>query len=77
MPSDDPGNKGGFIRSHRFAAANTAVSTANLDSVQVAAVRAFLQALNGILHGRMRPVRSTSFVMPMKGILVLSWTVQF
>ncbi|HKI86614.1 MAG TPA: tetratricopeptide repeat protein, partial [Thermoanaerobaculia bacterium] len=41
--SNDAGNRNGFIHSHRFAAANTALPTANKDEVQLAAVEAFLK----------------------------------
>lgn len=43
VPSDDAGNHDGLIRSHRFIAANTALPTANQDSVQLAQTIAFLQ----------------------------------
>lgn len=43
VPSDDPGNRGGMVRSHRFAAANTAVPHVNGDREQLEAVREFLQ----------------------------------
>ena len=42
--SDDAGNHDGLIRSHRFAAANTALPTANGDAEQLKAVTDFLQA---------------------------------
>lgn len=44
VPSDDAANKGGMIRSHRFAAANTALPFANQDHEQMKAVVDFLQA---------------------------------
>ncbi len=44
VPSDDAANKNGLIRSHRFAAANTALPTANRDPEQLQAVVDFLQA---------------------------------
>ncbi|MGH9464414.1 MAG: multiheme c-type cytochrome, partial [Thermoanaerobaculia bacterium] len=44
VPSDDAANKQGLIRSHRFAAANTALPTANRDPEQLQAVIDFLQA---------------------------------
>lgn len=47
VASDDPGNRNGFVRSHRFAAANTAVPHVNGDAAQLAAVKRFLQ--NGIV----------------------------
>jgi Flp pilus assembly protein TadD len=45
--SADFGNIDGFVHSHRFAAANTAVPTANEDSEQLQAVKDFLQ--NGVM----------------------------
>jgi tetratricopeptide (TPR) repeat protein len=42
VPSKDFGNLGGFVHSHRFAAANTAVPTAYGDREQVAEVERFL-----------------------------------
>ena len=42
-PSDDPGNVGGMVHSHRFPAANTAVPYVNRDEKQLAATRAFLE----------------------------------
>ncbi len=44
VASDDAANKNGLIRSHRFAAANTALPTANRDPEQLQAVVDFLQA---------------------------------
>ncbi|HEX6201088.1 MAG TPA: multiheme c-type cytochrome, partial [Thermoanaerobaculia bacterium] len=44
VPSDDAANKGGMIRSHRFAAANTALPTAYQDEEQLQHVVDFLQA---------------------------------
>jgi tetratricopeptide (TPR) repeat protein len=44
VPSDDAAAKDGMIRSHRFAAANTAVPTAYHDEEQLQAVTDFLQA---------------------------------
>ena len=44
VPSDDAAAKDGQIRSHRFAAANTALPTANKDEEQLQAVTDFLQA---------------------------------
>ena len=41
--SNDPAAKNGFVRSHRFAAANTAVPYVNGDKVQLQAVQTFLQ----------------------------------
>jgi tetratricopeptide (TPR) repeat protein len=41
--SNDPGNINGFVHSHRFAAANTAVPTAYGDTQQVKAVEDFLK----------------------------------
>ena len=43
VPSNDPAAKNGMIRSHRFAAANTAVPFANKDDVQLKAVQDFLK----------------------------------
>lgn len=44
VPSKDPGNRKGMVHNHRFAAANTAVATANEDQKQVQAVEAFLKS---------------------------------
>jgi Flp pilus assembly protein TadD len=44
VPSQDPGNHGGQVHSHRFAAANTAVATVNHDDVQLKATETFLQS---------------------------------
>lgn len=44
VPSTDAGAKDGLIRSHRFAAANTAIPTAYRDQKQLDEVIAFLQA---------------------------------
>ena len=44
VPSDDAANKEGSIASHRFAAANTALPTANRDQEQLDAVIDFLTA---------------------------------
>jgi tetratricopeptide (TPR) repeat protein len=44
VPSEDAASKQGFIRSHRFAAANTALPVANRDPEQLRAVTEFLQA---------------------------------
>ena len=43
VPSNDPAAKNGMIRSHRFAAANTAVPFVNKDPVQLKAVQDFLK----------------------------------
>src|SRR5437660_7576883 len=43
QPSKDEGNINGFVHSHRFPGANTAVPTANLDSEQLAQSVKFLQ----------------------------------
>ena len=43
VPSQDLGNIGGYVHSHRFAAANTAVPTSYHDQDQVAAVKDFLK----------------------------------
>lgn len=43
VPSTDPAAKNGLIRSHRFAAANTAVPFVNKDQVQLKAVQDFLK----------------------------------
>ena len=42
VESDDPGNVDGFVRSHRFAAANTAVPYVNEDAEQLEAATKFL-----------------------------------
>jgi hypothetical protein len=42
--SNDPAAKNGFVRSHRFAAANTALPVVNHDSEQLKAVQTFLKA---------------------------------
>src|SRR5258707_10074838 len=42
--SQDPGHKGGKVHSHRFAAANTAVPTANQDAQQLAEVEKLLKS---------------------------------
>lgn len=42
VKSNDPGNINGFVHSHRFPAANTAVATANEDAAQLAAEKKFL-----------------------------------
>ena len=44
VKSDDPSARNGYVRSHRFAAANTALPTVNKDPEQLKAVQAFLQA---------------------------------
>jgi Tfp pilus assembly protein PilF len=44
VPSNDPGNDGGMIRSHRFPGANTALPTANRDEKQLQTVVDFLKA---------------------------------
>jgi Flp pilus assembly protein TadD len=41
--ADDPAAKNGFVRSHRFAAANTALPFVNHDTVQLKAVQDFLR----------------------------------
>jgi tetratricopeptide (TPR) repeat protein len=43
LPSKDEGNVNGFVHSHRFPGANTAVPTANLDSDQLTQSVKFLQ----------------------------------
>ena len=43
VPSDDAANHDGFIRSHRFLAANTALPTANRDTTQLRQTVAFLE----------------------------------
>jgi Flp pilus assembly protein TadD len=43
LPSQDEGNSNGFVHSHRFPGANTAVPTANEDPVQLAQSVKFLQ----------------------------------
>jgi Tfp pilus assembly protein PilF len=44
VASQDPGNDGGMIRSHRFPGANTALPTANRDDEQLQAIVDFLKA---------------------------------
>ena len=44
VPSDDAANEDGLVQSHRFAAANTALPTANRDEEQLEEVIRFLQA---------------------------------
>ncbi|MGH9334816.1 MAG: tetratricopeptide repeat protein, partial [Vicinamibacteria bacterium] len=44
VASNDPGNDGGMIRSHRFPGANTALPTANKDEKQLETVVDFLKA---------------------------------
>ena len=44
VPSNDDGNAGGFVHSHRFPAANTALPTANQDDKQLEATKNFLQS---------------------------------
>ena len=44
VPSRDPGNHGGLVHSHRFAAANTAVAFVNKDEAQLAATEDFLRS---------------------------------
>ncbi|MBV8841408.1 MAG: tetratricopeptide repeat protein [Bryobacterales bacterium] len=44
VASQDPGNRGGMVHSHRFAAANTAVASVNRDDVQLKATKDFLQS---------------------------------
>ena len=44
LRSEDPGNHGGMIHSHRFAAANTAVAYVNKDAEQLRATEKFLQS---------------------------------
>ncbi len=44
VASRDPGNDNGMIHSHRFAAANTALATANRDEKQLETVTDFLKA---------------------------------
>ncbi len=43
VPSKDEGNVNGFVHSHRFPGANTAVPTANADAEQLAVSTTFLQ----------------------------------
>jgi tetratricopeptide (TPR) repeat protein len=43
VPSKDDGNVNGYVHSHRFPGANTAVPTANEDPAQLEAARKFLQ----------------------------------
>lgn len=42
--SNDPGNRGGFVHSHRFPGANMAVALANNDREQMEVTRQFLQS---------------------------------
>ncbi|HSG38721.1 MAG TPA: tetratricopeptide repeat protein, partial [Thermoanaerobaculia bacterium] len=42
VDSDDPGNKGGKVRSHRFPAANTALAHVNQDAEQMKVTKDFL-----------------------------------
>ena len=44
VASDDPGNKDGFVHSHRFPAANTALPLVNKDEEQMATTVAFLKS---------------------------------
>jgi len=44
VPSEDKGNQGGLVHSHRFPAANTALPFANQDPVQLRTVKEFLQS---------------------------------
>ena len=44
VESDDPGNKDGFVHSHRFPAANTALPYVNQDAEQMKVTQAFLQS---------------------------------
>jgi len=44
VPSRDPGNKRGFVRSHRFPAANMAVAFANQDTEQLRVTTEFLKS---------------------------------
>src|SRR5580700_7154031 len=77
VPSKDAGNINGFVHSHRFPGANTAVPTANEDSQQLEVSKRFLQDKQvtvdifavspaekenaGAASGAMRPELSTSF----------------
>ena len=44
VESDDPGNKDGFVHSHRFPAANTALAYVNKDAEQMKVTQDFLQS---------------------------------
>jgi tetratricopeptide (TPR) repeat protein len=44
VPSSDPAARNGMVHNHRFAAANTAVPTANQDETQLKAVEGFLKS---------------------------------
>jgi len=44
VESNDPGNKNGFVHSHRFPAANTALALVNKDAEQMKVVEAFLKS---------------------------------
>lgn len=82
VASDDFGNKHGFVSSHRFPAANTALPTANGDQEQLEVTKAFLQndivsvdifaigpSLGAIDHGAMVPggELSTTFAVGEEG----------
>jgi cytochrome c-type biogenesis protein CcmH/NrfG len=79
---NDFGNKHGFVSSHRFPAANTALPTANQDAEQLAVTKAFLQndivsvdifaigpSLGAAAHGAMLPggELSTTFAVGEEG----------
>jgi tetratricopeptide (TPR) repeat protein len=61
VASDDAGNRHGLVHSHRFAAANSALPTANKDDVQLKAVEDFLKArqvtvdIFAMTHGQAEP----------------------
>lgn len=44
VKSDDPGNKNGYVHSHRFPAANTALPSVNRDEEQLEATQDFLKS---------------------------------
>jgi Flp pilus assembly protein TadD len=82
VQSNDFGNKHGFVSSHRFPAANTALPTANQDAEQLAVTKAFLQndivsvdifaigpSLGAAAHGAMLPggELSTTFAVGEEG----------
>jgi tetratricopeptide (TPR) repeat protein len=65
VPSHDFGNIGGYVHSHRFAAANTAVPTSYGDKEQVASVEKFLKGVVTVdIFGLAREPAETSEEMP-------------
>ena len=63
VPSNDPAAKNGMVRSHRFAAANTALPFVNGDAEQLKAVQEFLRDgqisvdIFGLVRGGAQPPR--------------------